>query len=319
LTGHVVLKFACPRCGYDQRGVIDSWTEACPLTGTCAECGLAFEWAELLGPTRRLPSWCVEYGLGTRSFLARWCRTLQMVQWPWTFWSTLRISHEARWGRVAVCLLLTAVALLLAFDVCYGVFLAGYAHQPTNLAPAFGIVYTPASWSEILTAAAVPGADIVILTTPWTVHTSGQLFQDYWMGLITPLVLALAHQMLCPAGFLLLPQSRRIAKVRWSHVFRITAYGALLPLPLLVLTWVKGALWGIGFWQPIPSLTVWSERLAWLLMLWYPFLLIVWWSTATGRYLRMAHSWGVGLAVVVLATLVLALPFGIVRLLTPIG
>ena len=31
----------CPRCGYDQRGMVESWTLQCPLTGECAECGLA--------------------------------------------------------------------------------------------------------------------------------------------------------------------------------------------------------------------------------------------------------------------------------------
>ena len=34
----------CPRCGYDLRGAIATWTEQCPLHGTCAGCGLQFAW-----------------------------------------------------------------------------------------------------------------------------------------------------------------------------------------------------------------------------------------------------------------------------------
>jgi hypothetical protein len=34
--------------------------------------------------------------------------------------------------------------------------------------------------------------------------------------------------------------------------------------------------------------------------------LVVWWSTATGCYLRMAHAWGIGLALSAMAVLVSA-------------
>lgn len=40
----------CPRCGYDLHGTIDTWTDACPLTGVCSECGLEFIWSEILCP-----------------------------------------------------------------------------------------------------------------------------------------------------------------------------------------------------------------------------------------------------------------------------
>ena len=44
-------KTSCPRCGYDLAGVVESWNHAeslsCPLNGTCSECGLGFEWADV--------------------------------------------------------------------------------------------------------------------------------------------------------------------------------------------------------------------------------------------------------------------------------
>lgn len=39
----------CPRCSYDLRGTMGDWSRACPLRGVCPECGLQFEWAEMIG------------------------------------------------------------------------------------------------------------------------------------------------------------------------------------------------------------------------------------------------------------------------------
>lgn len=43
-------QFACPVCGYDQRGLIASWADSCPLRGACSECGSAIDWQELHRP-----------------------------------------------------------------------------------------------------------------------------------------------------------------------------------------------------------------------------------------------------------------------------
>lgn len=49
----------CPRCGYDLRGAVQSWRDACPLDGRCTECGLGFNWADLF--TRPLHRWLFEH------------------------------------------------------------------------------------------------------------------------------------------------------------------------------------------------------------------------------------------------------------------
>ena len=51
----------CPRCGYDLRGVVTTWADACPLESTCSECGLFFAWSEVIGPLAPRPGWCVEF------------------------------------------------------------------------------------------------------------------------------------------------------------------------------------------------------------------------------------------------------------------
>lgn len=38
-----------------------AWTRACPLTATCPECGLTFDWADLLNPSRQRIPWLYEH------------------------------------------------------------------------------------------------------------------------------------------------------------------------------------------------------------------------------------------------------------------
>lgn len=49
----------CPRCGYDLRGTIATWMQQCPLEGQCTECGLRFEWRELMSVRFLMPRWCI--------------------------------------------------------------------------------------------------------------------------------------------------------------------------------------------------------------------------------------------------------------------
>ena len=38
---------SCPRCGYDLAGEVVRWSGACPIEGCCSECGLIFLWGDL--------------------------------------------------------------------------------------------------------------------------------------------------------------------------------------------------------------------------------------------------------------------------------
>ena len=104
----------CPRCGYDQRGVIETWKETCPLDGTCSECGLQFEWAHLFNPLLFPPRWCVEYG---RWWSVAWrcVATIATSFMPWRFWRTLQMHHQPRWRRVVAYLLSLMAIVYLAF------------------------------------------------------------------------------------------------------------------------------------------------------------------------------------------------------------
>ena len=105
----------CPRCGYDLRGAIATWTEQCPLHGTCAECGLQFVWAEVLHPEKFSPVWCVEFVRQRRRFGRACCATFIRSFRPSRFWSVLKMSLPIRWWRIVLYML----SLLLPLLLCY--------------------------------------------------------------------------------------------------------------------------------------------------------------------------------------------------------
>ncbi|MHC4947253.1 MAG: hypothetical protein ACYTG1_03190, partial [Planctomycetota bacterium] len=152
----------CPRCGYDQRGVLEGWRSRCDLVTVCTECGFRIEWTELLSRVVRRPAWCVEYAPRWRSLPWRSATTLGTTVRPWTFWRTLRITHPPRWGRVAAYLLLLAAGL-------YGLLVTAHAlvaydewREWTRMFKTYGGAVPPppaSGWRVALEAALLPLRD----------------------------------------------------------------------------------------------------------------------------------------------------------------
>ena len=128
-------------------------------------------------------------------------------------------------------------------------------------------------------------------------------YSYYWSTLINFGLIFLVFHALCAAGFLALPVSRRMTKVRWSHVIRAAVYGVALILPAGILAAVGSALGGA---DPFPPNTAGRVLLAIAALAAVAVLPaeVVWWSVASGRYMKLRHPWGVGVAVVVMAALV---------------
>jgi hypothetical protein len=300
----------CPRCGYDLRGVVTTWAAACPLESRCSECGLDFEWAQVIGTRYPPPGWCVEYALSPWGVPWRSIKTMALAAWPWGFWRSLKMSHEVRWRRIAVYVVLLALPLYVVQGSCNG--LAAWMHWRD--AVAYGARSLPSPVKVVVQSALLPYSDTSpgAITYPAGMYTSrpfttpfpppARQLEVVWGGLFDSpiLLLLLGTTVLCPAGFLALPVSRRRAKVRYAHIHRVTLYSAtILVLP-------------IGGLLAEPSLQMlggyfWTARILWVAavaaIVVEPVLLVIWWSCATGRYLKIRHPWGVGLAVVVMAML----------------
>src|SRR5690349_11168521 len=115
---------SCPRCGYDQRGALATWIEQCPFEGTCTECGLAIQWAELLSAKLQRPRWCIEYAASPRDWLRRLVSSIAMVFGPWTMWRSLKMTDPPRIRR----LIMAPLVMLLLFVVI------GYVTLRINIA-----------------------------------------------------------------------------------------------------------------------------------------------------------------------------------------
>jgi len=97
----------CPRCGYDLHGAMAQWPgDTCPLEGRCTECGLEFEWGDVLAADLREPVWAVETDRPRRPVGRRVLGTLLHARRPRRFWGRLSMAQPARPRLLALFLVL---------------------------------------------------------------------------------------------------------------------------------------------------------------------------------------------------------------------
>lgn len=299
----LIRRARCPRCGYDLRGGIATWSDSCPLNGTCAECGLAFEWAELLSPSVRKPAWCVEYAANRWAVPWRCVKTLAMTFWPWGFWKSLKMTHEPRWLRLSAFLFLLVAVCYIAFAIGSGV--VGFAHSA-------GVKRDP----SVSTTVGTPSVVLRCALLPFSRYSPGIVkgstwSEPYWSSYE---IFGGSWQLVCGGGigfafaqittaftFVILPISRRIARVRWAHIFRVAVYAVGLVVPFVVLNCVlvvtEEVAYRSSYNAPLSSAAEVGIPLVGTVL---TFAHILWWSIATSRYLRMAYGLVVGLVVAVI-------------------
>ena len=139
----------CPRCYYDLSGPVATWSDRCPTTGVCSECGLAIEWADLLSPPRQRLRWLYEHAGRWWNLRAVWMTTARALL-PWLFWRRIELHHQimprrlAAWPLVLFASLFCAVAIFLL--ISGGLVLLMSSPPPANM-------LTPRVWG---TNAALP-------------------------------------------------------------------------------------------------------------------------------------------------------------------
>ncbi len=326
------LSARCPRCGYDLRGAVRSWADRCPLQGTCNECGLQFAWGDLLSERRRVPTWSVEHPNRVLPYPWRCCKTLVMTFGPWRFWKSIRLTHQPRWGRLTLyCLVLPLGMYLLLTVQLAPIAVRSYSQYLTSAPSAQRMFWrTPATtqnpmtdketplWWAVTKSCVAPLSDdspgTTVLPDGRTIsypaprrvfarHLPARRFAMssllHWEILAFPLSLAV----LIPAGFVLLPMTRRFHRIRWSHLVRITLYSLpYLLMPVVYFLFLHD-LSAPGRIAPRPT-----GIFSLLCFVAAPALLFVWWGTAARCYLRIRHAWWTALTLMVLGALfVLAL------------
>ncbi|MCZ6835835.1 MAG: hypothetical protein O7G85_08685 [Planctomycetota bacterium] len=296
------------------------------MTGVCTECGLPFEWGELLCNRRVVPRWCVEYARGWRLWPTAIKTLLVLYFRPRKFWRELKMVHEPRWGRLGMILLAMAMMLYIVFALSVGRDMYRYVmSEPSKQVSSLGSPELVGAMAALL-----PFSDHHVyfkysdstgshsgFTLPPVTFARQRLWTRIWYdtrasirssrflvpGLPVPVTVILAQSMLlillCPLGFLALPRSLQKAKVRHSHLFRIWIYSfALLAAPFFILFVGRFVMqWPmLGFMSPVTRLAMlryvmFSGSLLWL---------VLWWSLACKHFLKLPHAWGVGVSMVVL-------------------
>lgn len=292
------LQSLCPRCGYDLRGQIASWTDHSPLQGICPECGLQFHWTHILHPTRSVPRWSIEHGpkFRIRAAISTFFRSL----WPWTFWKAVRIEQPIRPKRLVVYTLLIAVAVHLCF--------AGAGIGTVARTQYQWMTWTTPNSQIDLYAYARSVLEQVwpVLIWPYSSMYYGAFspvrFSHHPVLWGVPIVLAFI-----PFCFLLLPQSMRKARIRKAHLVRGCVY-TISVLPLAALAYAVifqfTPLWYRIHFEPM-TFPVIGITICYS---------IVMWTAIIKDYLRLPHGLGVSLAIhavaILLSALVLLAVFG---------
>lgn len=295
---------ACPRCAYDQSGATAAWNDACPLQGTCPECGLVFFWGDLLNP--RLDS-VLQYfeHAPTRRFRALRC-TVSAVHRPTRYWSAYLLHYPLRISRLIAFAALGTLYSWFRIGIVAGLlwFLADGLSELASTGAFFGGRSAwNASGSIIPTTIArvipgfCPGCRVdVFWFTPGVFSNLRLTIASYWVpwSALTAAIL--------PTFFILLPATRRLCRIRMAHILRVFA-GSLVTIPTLLAVWpAMESLANLFFachialhgnaWPPPPSLAYqvgsyishWrDEMLVFLTLLWLSWF----WCQATSRYLRL--------------------------------
>lgn len=280
----------CPRCGYDQSGVIDSWKESCPLTGMCSECGLPIDWCRLLNERFRFEDEFFEHASQRRA--RAWWRTIRRTWRPRRFWRWVRMDHPVRRARLVRGALLGA----LFMDVL-GVLGVGLVFFAITVIHRFTWSYWPIEelWYPVfrtLHYGLLPPGVALYFETPLA-----------WV-LLPPLTLVLM-----PAAFLTVPVTFRRAKVRRVHLLRIFLYGlAAYPLMCALPAWVIMLGEMVLELRPVLQLAwqlrPWIELAEWTLLIAWPVVFIGWWWYRAARdYLRLPRP---GLIAIVLLAMAMA-------------
>jgi hypothetical protein len=272
----------CPHCGYSLVGAIETWRSACPLEGTCSECGEGFGWAIVLRPELGPPVWSFEHG--RRISLRRWLLTSLAALRPRLLWRGLAGTTSSL-GRL--CLLAAAWLLILHAGAAIPMELWG-AH----------FRYTPPRLTDYLPYWVWPWKGVIHVPTATPNTYRGA-------DLLSTLLLTVGTSALAPALLLLVGRVRPRRRLPPREIAR----AALLSVPVTVMLAplaVAGHVVGLWLEERAGILDVGSYALLLASILAPPVILCGWWRQALAHYFRVPNAgWkGVGLALAVIVSFI---------------
>jgi hypothetical protein len=259
------LPVQCPRCAYDLSGQIATFTESCPLEGTCSECGLHFRWQELLDPNLAGPEWSFEHV--RRGLIGRYFATLARVLMPARAWRGLTLTTMVHRGRLVLFMLATITLTQITLAL---VIMGSRSLNPTTA----GIIKH--NWHRYLA---------------WP-YGEGRMFSPLdGMPFGTPLMLITVTTTLAmPLSLLLLGETLSRHSVRNAHLLRGVCYSTVVAAAWLIATTIcKNILRHTSGYSLLEGMTRHGATMP-VLGLIYAALLGGWWWVFVARYLRVADA-----------------------------
>ena len=288
---------SCPRCGYDQTGVIETWRESCPLKGTCSECGLEFRWAEVLDPRKQTPGWYVET---RRPFPATWTRTMFRAAIPPRLWKRVPLGALFNPRRLLLCvacaysvahIALLSFILIAEYATWYGGD-ADYIVQFTR--PALG---GRGRWIQETVFANL----LLAIIWPLVAINHYCMNTGVWWARSNVSPMPIVCSIVCvlvPLCFTLLPHTLNVYKIRARHILRIAMLGTCVAFFYISVSSVfSGAIATIRGFASTPVLLLLSG------LPFVPWSIWFWWSAAR-HYLRIPHALAVSACLHAIACIV---------------
>ncbi|MBI5763992.1 MAG: hypothetical protein HZA51_10755 [Planctomycetes bacterium] len=230
----------CARCDYNLRTL---------STPRCPECGLTFEWAEVLDRAERHDEFLFEHAWRRRPFRA-WMKTAWKCLWPTSFWRHVSIHERVHVGSLLLFIAVTVPASLVLFFITT----QGLVHA---LVPVINYTTQPIIWPRS-----------ILYNQPWQVRTHFQLDRlslhphrpildwlatfDYRFWLIpTGMVLGVLGIVVILSA---LHQTLSRTRVRRAQLIRVAAYAtpAMCFWGFLLLMFAAATLPFSSFRGPIP-------------------------------------------------------------------
>lgn len=326
----------CPRCGQHLDGNVAAAQARGESTGTCTECGLLLEWSKLY-EQREFAPWFVEKQSAHRWLLRRVVGTLLRCLRPFYFWSAIDLAMPiSRRGMIAfligVAVLLHGVAVVQRcgifdwkstvwafqtgsgnpmnyFDACADIALVIISPAESQRGSYMVEQIRRQGGGQVM----IVGKTIYGFLNPRYSTMNQFLFgeEKFWLqnslyrqNQLRTVMIASVAIIFAPLVLLILPASLQRSRIRPRHFLRLVVYSTVLTVAVYAISFPLNRL-GAYEAKSMHIRTIYEERNVSLILLIATYLLIsVWMTAAAGRYLKLTHPVGVGIACSTIAVLV---------------
>lgn len=221
----------CPKCGYDQSGDIASWKNQCPTAGTCSECGLEFQWANIFDPTRTHLTWYTEHTRSLFKLITKTPATLLNLILPHRFWRAVDITKATHPWRLSLWVIFIMVMTHLLISIPNGVLVWNKHNWNQRTLTQHYQTYGGYGIAEIIfDAIAFPYYNALPepYTHKWTLYFERGWPEAWYETFFKVINFQLGFLLIWLLVLVVIPTTKRHAKIRTAHVVRAAALSTLI-------------------------------------------------------------------------------------------